>query len=85
MGALPFWAALRSAPAAQAFMRGVNAAVVGLLALALYNPVWTSAVSNVADFTIVVAGFVMLIAWKAPPLLVVVASAAAGVALAALI
>ena len=85
MCALPFWAALRSAPAAQAFMRGVNASVVGLLALALYNPVWTSAVSNVADFTIVVAAFVMLIAWKAPPLLVVVASAAAGVALAALI
>jgi chromate transporter len=71
---------LRSERAAQAVMRGVNAAVVGLLGAALYNPVWTSAVQSPADFAIVVAGFVLLVAWRAPPLLVVLLSAAAGLA-----
>jgi chromate transporter len=53
----------------------VNAAVVGLLGSALYNPVWTSAVQRPTDFAIVAAGFVALIVWRAPPLLVVVATA----------
>ena len=56
-------------------MAGVNAAVVGLLASALYNPVWTSAVRGPADFAIAAAGFVALIVWRAPPLVVVVATA----------
>jgi chromate transporter len=62
-------------------MAGVNAAVVGLLASALYNPVWTSAVRGPADFAIAAAGFAALIVWRAPPLLVVLLTAAAGVAL----
>jgi chromate transporter len=72
---------LRSERAAQAMMRGVNAAVVGLLGAALYNPVWTSAVRSPADFAVAVAGFVLLVGWRAPPLLVVLLSAAAGVGL----
>jgi chromate transporter len=80
VGTVPFWNTLRSERAAQAVMRGVNAAVVGLLGAALYNPVWTSAVQSPADFAIVVAGFVLLVAWRAPPLLVVLLSAAAGLA-----
>ena len=59
-------------------MAGVNAAVVGLLASALYNPVWTSTVRGPTDFAIAAAGFVALIVWRAPPLLVVVLTAAAG-------
>jgi chromate transporter len=82
MGTLPFWHALHGQPAAQAAMRGVNAAVVGLLGAALYNPVWTSAVVKPADFAIAAAGFVLLIVWRAPPLLVVLLSAAAGSVLA---
>jgi chromate transporter len=62
-------------------MRGTNAAVVGLLGAALYNPVWTSAVQGSADFAIVVSGFVLLIVWGAPPLLVVLLSGLAGVGL----
>jgi len=53
----------------------------GLLGSALYNPVWTSAVRGPTDFAIAAAGFVALIVWRAPPLLVVVATAAAAVAL----
>ena len=81
MAALPFWNGLRSVSSARAAMAGVNAAVVGLLASALYNPVWTSAVKGPADFAIAAAGFVALIVWGAPPLLVVLATAAAATAL----
>jgi chromate transporter len=77
-GTLPFWHALRARPNAQAAMRGTNAAVVGLLGAALYDPVWTSAVKTSTDFAVVVAGFVLLIVWRAPPLLVVVLSAIVG-------
>jgi chromate transporter len=63
-------------------MRGVNAAVVGLLGAALYNPVWTSAVRAPADFAVAATGFVLLVVWRARPLVVVLLSAAAGIGLA---
>jgi chromate transporter len=81
MGTLPFWHALRTKPGAQAAVRGTNAAVVGLLGAALYNPVWTSAVQSPVDFGIAATGFVLLVVWRAPPLIVAVLSALAGVAL----
>jgi len=79
MGTLPFWHALRRRPHAQAAMLGTNAAVVGLLAAALYNPVWTSAVQTPADFAIAATGFILLLVWRASPIVVVVLSALAGV------
>jgi chromate transporter len=82
MGTLPFWDAFRRRAWAQAAMRGVNAAVVGLLGAALYNPVWTSAVKTPGDFGIALVGFVLLVVWHAPPLVVVAISALGGVALA---
>jgi chromate transporter len=82
VGTLPFWDALRSRSWALAMLRGVNAAVVGLLAAALYNPVWTGSVRTPADFGVALVGFALLTAWRAPPLLVVVLSALAGIALA---
>ena len=82
MGALPFWRELRALAPAQAAMRGVNAAVVGLLGAALYNPVWTSAVIEPADFAVVATAFVLLVVWRAPPFVVVLLSAAAGIGLA---
>ncbi|WP_051310617.1 chromate efflux transporter [Bradyrhizobium sp. Cp5.3] len=78
LGALPFWDAFRRRSGAQAAMRGVNAAVVGVLGAALYNPVWTTTVHSSKDFAVALVGFVLLTAWRAPPLLVVAFSAAAG-------
>jgi chromate transporter len=77
LAALVFWRDLRARANARAAMAGVNAAVVGLLASALYDPVWTGAVEGPADFAIAAAGFVALIVWRAPPLFVVLATAAA--------
>ena len=82
MGTLPFWDTFRKRVGAQAMMRGVNAAVVGLLGAALYNPVWTSSVKTSGDFAIALVGFVLLTVWRAPPFLVVIISALGGVALA---
>ena len=82
MGALPFWETFRRHARAQAVMRGVNAAVVGLLGAALYNPVWTSSVKGPGDFGIALVGFVLLTVWQTPPLIVVAVSALGGIALA---
>jgi chromate transporter len=79
LGALPFWDAFRKRIGAQAVMRGVNAAVVGVLGAALYDPVWTTTVHSPRDFGIALVGFVLLVVWRAPPLAVVTFSAAAGV------
>jgi chromate transporter len=79
---LPFWETFRKRANAQAVMRGVNAAVVGLLGAALYNPVWTTSVNGPGDFGIALVGFVLLTVWEAPPLVVVAVSAIGGVVLA---
>ena len=65
-------------------MRGINAAVVGLLGAALYTPVWTSSVHNSADVSVAIVGFVLLTAWRTPPIVVVVVGAIAGALLWAL-
>jgi chromate transporter len=84
VGALPFWDQFRSKSLAQSLMRGANAAVVGILGAALYSPVFTSAVADLRDLLLALAGFLALIVWKAPPWLVVVLSALCGVGLALL-
>jgi chromate transporter len=82
VGMLPFWDAFRVRPDAQAAMRGVNAAVVGILGAALYDPVWTTSVKGPKDLAIALVGFVLLVAWRSPPLVVVLVSAIGGIALA---
>ena len=82
LGALPFWDSFRTRIEAQSVMRGVNAAVVGLLGAALYNPLWTSSVKTPGDFGVALVGFVLLSVWRAPPLVVVIVSALEGIALA---
>jgi chromate transporter len=82
-GMLPFWDAFRTRQPAQAAMRGTNAAVVGILGAALYDPVWTSAVLAPRDFVLALAGFLLLTVWKAPPWAVVVLLAASGALLGA--
>jgi chromate transporter len=81
VGTLPFWDIFRSRAGAQAAMRGINASVVGLLGAALYNPVWTTSVRTSGDFAVALVGFLLLTVWRAPPLLVVIIGAFAGVAL----
>jgi chromate transporter len=76
-GMLPFWDELRSGQAAQAAMRGANAAVVGILGLALYNPIWTSGVRTPRDFALAMGGFLLLTVWEAPPWVVVLLLVAA--------
>jgi chromate transporter len=78
IGALPFWEEFRRRVTAQAALRGVNAAVVGLLLAALYRPVWTSGISGTADFALAVTAFLLLFMWQTPPWLVVVLCAVAG-------
>ncbi|WP_403021528.1 chromate efflux transporter [Salinibacterium sp. GXW1014] len=81
LGVLPFWNRFRSVPWAGAFMRGANAAVVGILAAALYDPVFVSAVVDVASLSLAVVCFVLLLAWRTPPWVVVLVGAASGVLL----
>lgn len=71
-GALPFWANLRKSPRTQAALAGVNAAVVGLLLAALYQPVWTSAIFNGYDAALALLALIALMVWKLPPWLVVI-------------
>lgn len=78
VGALPFWERLRRNLRTQAALTGVNAAVVGLLLAALYQPVWTSAIHQPQDFGLALVALVALMFWKLPPWLVVVGSGTAG-------
>ena len=82
LGALPFWERLRGHTRTQAALAGTNAAVVGLLLAALYQPVWTSAIHTPPDFGLALVAWVALMFWKWPPWLVVLGSAVGGAVLA---
>jgi chromate transporter len=82
VGALPFWEPLRQRDGVQRAMAGINAAVVGVLVAALYDPVWTSAIRSRADFGLALAAFGLLVYARLSPVLVVALSAAVGWALA---
>ena len=83
IGGFPAWSFIRRNPSFVAALRGVNAAVVGLLLAALYSPVFTSGVESAEDFSVAIAAFGLLAFWKAPPWIVVVFTALAAVAVAA--
>ena len=78
IGTLPYWNALRRLESARRAMLGVNAAVVGLLLAALYDPVWTGGIRSAGDFVLALAAFALLVSWKLPPWLVVILGALAG-------
>ncbi|HBO5142832.1 TPA: chromate efflux transporter [Pseudomonas aeruginosa] len=78
VGALPFWEHLRRNLRTQAALLGINAAVVGLLLAALYQPVWTSAIHGPKDFGLALVALVALMFWKLPPWLVVLGSGVLG-------
>lgn len=75
IGPLPFWNWFRQHPAMQPVLKGVNAAVVGLLLAALYTPVWTGAIYAPADFALAMVGFLLLTMWAVPSWLVVILGA----------
>lgn len=78
IGALPFWQSLRQRQGIQATMAGINAGVVGILLSALYDPVWTSAIHNRADFGLALGAFGLLTYGRMPPALVVLLAGVAG-------
>lgn len=80
-GALPFWERLRCDVRMQASLAGINAAVVGLLLAALYQPVWTSAIFRLQDFGLALVALIALMFWKLPSWLVVIGCGVAGVLL----
>ena len=80
-GALPFWARIQRQPMLRRAVMGANAAVVGIIGAALYDPVWTGAVLDLRDAGVALAGFVLLTFWRAPAWMVVALSGAAGVLL----
>jgi chromate transporter len=82
LGTLPFWSVLRTRPRAGAAMAGTNAAVVGLLGAAFYDPLWTSTIGRPADFVLALTGFVLLTVWRVPPLAIVLCGALGGAGLA---
>jgi len=76
--ALGTWGMLRSRPAIQAVLRGVNAAVVGVLLAALYTPVITTSIMKPIDAALALVAFAMLAVWEVPPWIVVLVAAAGG-------
>jgi len=78
MGALPFWESLRQNLRTRAALSGINAAVVGLLLAALYQPLWTSAIIEAKDFGLALVALIALMFWKVPAWLVVIGCGAAG-------
>lgn len=84
IGTLPFWAAVRHRPLVRAALLGANAAVVGVLAAALYRPVMTSAITGIGPLVLALVCFAALSLAKLPPWLVVLIGAAGGIALSLL-
>ncbi len=83
VGALPYWESLRQKTQVQSALRGVNAAVVGLLLAALYDPVWTTSIRGTGDMALALVAFGLLMYWKVSPLYVVMITATGGAVLAA--
>ena len=77
-GVLPYWDRLRQSAGFRRALVGANAAVVGLLAAALYRPIWTGAVESAADVAVAVAGLGLLVWGRVPPIAVVALAAVAG-------
>jgi chromate transporter len=78
IGTLPFWDSLRRNPKVKGALMGVNAAVVGILISAFYQPIWTSSILAPIDFAFAAILFSMLVYWKLPPWITVVTGALGG-------
>ncbi|MBT2698162.1 chromate efflux transporter [Bacillus sp. ISL-40] len=78
LGTLPFWNMLRQNPKIKGALMGVNAAVVGILIAAFYEPIWTSSILAPIDFAFAAILFSMLAYWKLPPWVIVITGAVGG-------
>ncbi|MCJ8007722.1 chromate transporter [Lederbergia wuyishanensis] len=78
IGTLPFWDQLRRNPKIKGALMGVNAAVVGILIAAFYQPIWTSSILKPIDFAFAAVLFSMLVYWKLPPWIIVMTGAIGG-------
>lgn len=78
LGTLPYWKRLRGSKSAQAALMGTNAAVVGLLLAAFYDPIWTTSITDSSRFVFALVAFSLLKFSSTPPWLLVVLSAGAG-------
>ncbi|MFB6733470.1 chromate transporter, partial [Bacillus toyonensis] len=78
IGVLPFWDSVRKVPAIQGALLGVNAAVVGILIAAFYDPIWTSTIMNASDFVFASLLFGLLTFWKTSPWIIVILGAFGG-------
>ncbi|MCD7035539.1 chromate efflux transporter [Metabacillus sp. GX 13764] len=81
IGALPFWQAFRQNDKMKSAISGINAAVIGILIAAFYQPIWMSSIIKPADFALAAVLFSLLSFWKLPPWAVVVAGIAGGILL----
>jgi len=81
LGIMPFWNEFRKNTNMQKSMIGINAAVVGLLLAALYNPIWTSTVLKLQDLMLIAVYYLALQFWRKPPWMVVIAGALIGTVL----
>jgi len=78
LGVLPYWQRLRQIRSVQSALYGINAAVVGILLAALYDPLFTSAVRSIGDFVLVAVLFLLFVQWRVPPWLLVILAAISG-------
>lgn len=78
IGILPFWQSLRKYLSMQRAMLGINAAVVGILMAALYDPIWTESIQKASDFALALLAFSALLFWRWPSWLVVIAACGIG-------
>ncbi|MGP4038381.1 chromate efflux transporter [Gracilibacillus sp. D59] len=81
IGTLPFWHALRHISAVRGALTSVNAAVVGLLIAAFYQPIWTSTIVETKDFILAVILFSLLAFWKLPSWIIVIIGLIGGILL----
>ena len=79
IGILPFWNIFRTKPTARAMMHGANAAVVGILGAALYDPIFLNAIKGAYDFALALTCFLMLVVWRIPPWVAVIGASLGGV------
>ncbi|MDN5718093.1 MAG: chromate efflux transporter, partial [Janibacter sp.] len=75
---LPFWQRLRRSARARRALAGAGAAVVGLLAAALYDPVLTQGITGAGTMVVAAIAFVALTVWKAPAWAVVIGASVLG-------
>jgi chromate transporter len=77
-GAIPLWETLRRTRSAQAALRGMNAAVTGILLAAVYDPLWATSIHSARELALALAAFALLLAWRVPAWLIVLLAALAG-------